>query len=457
MILKYQDESKPASSSGKNSKTPGLQSRLVATTLLTRVLDDGRNIDALCDREHGLDIFLALSESDCNLARAIVMTALRHHRPIEEAIKLTSNRPLPKKARFLIHSLHVALAQILYMDVPESAAVNLAVSAIKHDKRTTRFKDFANAVLRRAVREEETLKETIDAVPLFPIWFEKQLRKDFGRKKTQQISRILSSQPKVDVTVKDRSDHWAELLDGIVLPNGSIRLRTTKSVRSLAGYEAGEWWVQDVAASLPAKLIELPEASHVLELCAAPGGKTAQLLNAGYKVTALDISSNRLQRLKANLSRLKFEAECLAADILEFEPDTLYDAVLLDAPCSSTGTIRRHPDVLWTRSQSEIAELAELQFRLLSKARSFLKPGGILVFSNCSMFKQEGEDLLARAIKAFPDLTLDKLQPTETSAFSALINGQGAFRSLPFDFSTPEDPEFHGMDGFFACRFIKQA
>lgn len=435
---------------------PGLETRRVATLLLTRVMDDARNLDALCDKQHGLDRFLKLEARDQGLARAIAITAVRKHNQIEAVLKKVMQRPPPKRARFLIHSLHVAATQILFLDAPDSAAVDLGVTAIGDDERTARFRSMANAVLRRIVREKaELLEKTKDTSPL-PRWMEKAIRKDYGKEKAEQIAKFVSLEPMVDLTVKSDPQGWADKLGGFVLPTGSVRLTTSDAVQELEGYEEGEWWVQDAAAALPAKLVKAGKGAKVLELCAAPGGKTAQLAHMGFDVTAVDISNVRLARLQQNLDRLKLHAKLVETDILEFTPEEKFDAILLDAPCSSTGTIRRHPDVLWTRSSEEITELAALQYKLLAKAKDFLKPGGIFVFSNCSMLKEEGEDLLSRASKELEDFEIDMISEDEVGGLEASINGQGALRTLPFQMASEEKESHGGLDGFFACRFIKR-
>lgn len=435
---------------------PGLETRLVATLLLTRVMDDGRNLDALCDHQHGLRQFLKLEPRDQSLARAIAITAVRKHNQIEAVLKRVMQRPPPKRARFLIHSLHVAATQILFLDAPDSAAVDLGVTAIGNDERTSRFRGMSNAVLRRIVREKDELLLKTEQVSLLPNWMGKALRKDYGKEKANRISSMIALEPMVDLTVKKNPQDWAEKLGGFVLPTGSVRLTNTTSVTELEGYENGEWWVQDAAAALPAHLVSVAKGARVLELCAAPGGKTAQLAHKGYDVTALDISKPRLARLQQNLERLNLSANLVEANILEFDPDEQFDAILLDAPCSSTGTIRRHPDVLWTKSPEEITALAKLQYKLLEKAKDFLKPGGMLVFSNCSMLKEEGENLFSQASKQFEDLISNPIKADEIDGLQDCINGQGALRTLPFHLPHQEDDHYSGLDGFFACRFIKQ-
>lgn len=434
----------------------GLETRLVATLLLTRVIDDARNLDALCDRQHGLSRFLKLDIRDQGFARAIAVTAVRNHNRIDAVLKRVMDRPPPKRARFLIHSLHVAATQILFLDAPDSAAVDLGVTAIGDDERTSRFRGMSNAILRRIVREKDDLLNKTSQTSLLPRWMEKALRKDYGKEKAINISKYVSLEPMVDLTVKANPTKWAEKLGGFVLPTNSVRLTNTSTISELDGYQAGEWWVQDAAAALPARLINKDKGAKVLELCAAPGGKTAQLAHFGYDVTAVDISKPRLARLQQNLDRLQLNAKLIETDILDFEPEEKFDAILLDAPCSSTGTIRRHPDVLWTRNAEEITALAKLQFQLLERSKDFLKPGGTFVFSNCSMLKEEGEDLLSRVSKQFEDLEINPIKADEISGLESCINGQGALRTLPFHLTNHEQDKYSGLDGFFACRFIKR-
>ena len=403
------------------------------------------------------DNFCPLRKEIGHWARAIAVTALRHHNRIEFALKALMKRPPPKNARFLIHSLHVAAAQILFMEVPERAAVNVAVTAIGKDKRTKRFKDLTNAVLRRMTREKETLLVKSQKVSPFPGWLEKMIRSNYGKENLQRISSAVSLNASLDLSVKANADEWSEKLQGILLPTGSIRLETNDPVTSLSGYQDGDWWVQDAAAALPAKLIQAEPGARVLELCAAPGGKTAQLASMGYQVTALDISQPRLSRLQENMNRLRLSVETVEGDILEWEPDEKFDAVLLDAPCSSTGTVRRHPDVLWSKTKEDIRELADLQFKLICRAAGFVSPGGCLVFSNCSMLKEEGENLLGKILAACPDLTLSAIGTDEVPGTAEMVNGQGALRSQPYHLANRDNPEFGGLDGFFACRFLKTA
>jgi 16S rRNA (cytosine967-C5)-methyltransferase len=259
----------------------------------------------------------------------------------------------------------------------------------------------------------------------------------------------------IDFSVKADPEFWAEKLGGIILPTGSVRVeRLSGPVTELPGFAEGEWWVQDAAAALPAKLLGAVRGLRVADLCAAPGGKTAQLVLAGAKVTALDSSKNRLARLEQNLHRLGLAADIVQADLLAYEPEDLFDAVLLDAPCSSTGTVRRHPDVPWTKTPDDIARLADLQRRLLARATALVKPGGRIVFSNCSLDPEEGELLMEKFMAGTPDVAVDPVEPGEIVGIEPFLTSKGWLRTTPAGLDLGR-PEMSGLDGFFAARLAR--
>lgn len=437
---------------------PGLAARQAATRLLSAVIDARTPLDALTDGEHGHPQYLALDGRDRALVRAILVSALRFRRTIEAIIAGQLERPLPGNARSLSALLHVAAAQILFLDVPDSAAVNLAVAQAKADPRSARFAALVNAVLRNIGRRKDlllpkTLEETTDA----PDWMVERLDDAYGRETALRILQVHRTESPVDFSVKSSPELWAERLGGRVLPNGSVRVDDlTVSVPELPGFSEGEWWVQDAAASLPPRMLGDVAGLEVADLCAAPGGKTAALALAGAKVTAVDQSGNRLRRLRGNLARLGLSAEVVEADILQWQPERKFDAILLDAPCSSTGTVRRHPDVLWTKSPEDIARLAGLQRRLLERCFELVKPGGVVVFSNCSLDREEGEDLVRSLLSDRPDISLDPIRPEELPGAAHFIADEGWLRTIP----TPDDGQLQqlaGVDGFFAARFRKNA
>lgn len=451
----------------RDEKKPGLAARTVAVTILTRVLDDKRGLDGLLDSRHGPSSYQDLSSADKALVRAIANTAFRHRGEIDFVFSKLLDRPVPKKARHLQHTLHVAAAQILFLDVPDSAAVDLAVTALKSEKRSARFASLANAVLRRMAREKEDLlrgkTDEEKAVLNTPSWFHKRTRKAYGRDRAAAIAQHHMLEPVIDISVKGDPSNWLEKLNGVPLFGNSIRVTHPGKIETWPGYDEGNWWVQDAAASLPAILLGEIQGLNVADLCAAPGGKTAQLVYRGGNVTALEASADRLVRLQKNLDRLKLSAKCIEGDLFHWQPDQLFDAILLDAPCSSTGTIRRHPDVQWTKTPEVIDELARLQHDMILKAADFLKPEGRLVFANCSLDRAEGEDIYARIMSADIGLKPDPISADEIFGLDELLTGQGTVRTLPCHMqhvSPPEgskicQPRFTGLDGFFAARFRK--
>ena len=435
---------------------PGLASRVTAARLLAAIVDKKTPADGLTDDRHGHPQFLALEARDRALVRAILATALRFRVTIGKMLSESLDRPLPSNARTLNHIFHVALAQMLFLDVPDRAAVDLAVAHAGSDPRTKRFTALVNGVLRSIGRRKdsrlpELLEQTVDA----PDWFAQRLAEVYGSAHAEDILRMHRLPAPIDLTVKSDPEHWAEVLGGLVTPTGSVRLvNVDGSIAGLPGYEEGEWWVQDAAAALPARVFGKLDGLRVADLCAAPGGKTAQLAVAGAKVTAVDISQNRLNRLAINLQRLKLEAELVVCDLRKFEPAEPFDAVLLDAPCSSTGTARRHPDVPWTKSIEDIEKLAELQLELLRLTPGLVRPGGMIVFSNCSLDPAEGEVVAERFLEVAPEVTPFPVKARDIEGIEPFVTEDGYLRTTPADMALC-DPQSSGMDGFFAARFVK--
>lgn len=435
--------------SGLDDK-PGLEARSAAAKLLAAVIDRRVSLDGMLDAEHGNPAYRALSDADRALVRAILNSALRHLPRIGSMLSSLLDSPLPEGARALEHVLTVAAAQILYLDVPDHSAVDLAVEQANRDPRNRRFAGLVNAVLRRLAREKDALLQQTAAIPAMPLWFFDRLSDVYGREAAERISEAQTSPAAIDLTVKGDAALWAEKLGGLVLPTGSVRLAAFDgSVADLPGFSEGEWWVQDAAASLPARLFGSLAGKRVVDLCAAPGGKTAQLILAGAEVTALDLSANRLKRLDGNLARLGFSAQTVEADMASFKPEELFDAALLDAPCSSTGTTRRHPDVLWTKGPQDIAKLAAVQERLLRHALTLVKPGGLVVFSNCSLDPLEGETMVARILVEVPDVRRIPVAAGDWPGLEEAISPEGEFRTTPA--MLPASEGFAGgLDGFYA-------
>jgi len=434
---------------------PGLDARLAASRLLAAVIDRKTSLDGMMDGDHGNPAYTALSDADRSLVRAIVNTSLRFLPRIEAMLALLLDTPLPEGARALYHSLIVAAAQMIYLDVPDHSAVDLAVEQANRDPRSRRFAKLVNAVLRRLGREKQALLDEVADVICMPDWFYKRLVAVYGPDEARRIAEAQLTPAAIDVTVKADADLWAEKLNGSVLPTGSVRLASfSGAVSGLAGFEDGAWWVQDAAAALPVRMFGAIEGKRAVDLCAAPGGKTAQLLNAGAKVTAVEQSANRLKRLDGNLQRLGFTADLVHSDLMDFslaEDQEGFDVVLLDAPCSSTGTTRRHPDVLYTKGPQDITKLAGVQEKLLRHALTLVAPGGSIVFSNCSLDPLEGEDMVARVLADHPDYTRLPMQAADWPGLESAITPLGEFRTTPAMLPDTEG-RTGGLDGFYACR-----
>lgn len=428
---------------------PGLAARLAAAKILAAVLDKKTSLDGMMDSEHGNPAYRALSHADRALVRAIVNSALRHLPRIEAALSILLDDPLPQGARSLHHVLVVAVAQMLHLDVPDHSAVDLAVEQAHRDPRNRRFVKLVNAVLRRLGREKDGVIDSISNVPVIPEWFFQRLKDTYGEAAAMQMAEAQLIPSSIDITVKSDADGWASKLNGVVMPNGSVRLGAFDgAVSSLEGFDDGEWWVQDFSASMPVKLMGDIKGKRVADLCAAPGGKTAQLVLAGADVTALDQSGNRLKRLRENLGRLRFYAQTIECNMMKFQPDELFDAVLLDAPCSSTGTLRKHPDVVWTKDEGDIKKLASLQEQMLRHAATLVKAGGLLVFSNCSLDPSEGEDMVARVLETDASLERVAVRPEILPGMESAINQSGDLRTTP--------DMFGGVDGFYAAILQKR-
>jgi 16S rRNA (cytosine967-C5)-methyltransferase len=430
---------------------PGLAARTVATSLYSEIIDRRRPLDRLIDAGDGDKAYRALPPRDRRLVHAIVAAALRHRGEIADALGQLMERKPPKSSGRLPRILEIAAAQILFMDVADHATVSIAVDQVAADKGAQHFKGLANAVLRRLARDKDTIRGGHDPALLdTPDWLWSRWRKTYGEAEARRIAEAHLVEPPLDLSVKSDAEGWAEKLGGVVLPTGSVRLVPSGPVEELPGYADGEWWVQDAAAALPAKLLADVAGKQVADLCAAPGGKTAALAAAGAKVTAVDISEARVARLRTNLSRLKLEAETVVADILEWRPPAPFDAVLLDAPCSATGTIRRHPDIVLLKKPEDIASLAALQERMIDRAVAMLKPGGILVYCTCSLEPEEGEAQFERALSRH-GLTPLPVDPAEVGGVAEIVTPKGTIRTLPHHLPHA-NPRLSGLDGFFIGR-----
>lgn len=416
-----------------------VSARKCAAEILAEVMDSKRPFDEAVARHAA---FQVLSERDRNFARLMVMACLRHTGQIDDILSKILEKPLSGKTQDVMHCLRLGVVQLVWLKTPPHAAVHAMVETVAefgHD----RMKGLVNVVLKRVSKEGEAIIASQDAVKInVPGWLFESWRKSYGEKTARAIALPRESAVPLDVTVKSDPEKWAQVLGGVVLPTGSVRLQQAGRVDMLAGYGEGEWWVQDAAAALPVKLLGNVAGRKVLDLCAAPGGKTAQLAAAGAYVIAVDQSKRRLQILESNLQRLSLKAELVESDILRWKPGFAPDIVLLDAPCSATGTLRRHPEVVWHKKKEDIAELAVLQKKMLNRASGWLGKGGKLLYCVCSLQPEEGEMQIETFLSSHPGFSLKPISGMP----SELVNKQGALRTLPSHFQ-----EHGGMDGFYAA------
>jgi 16S rRNA (cytosine967-C5)-methyltransferase len=424
----------------------GLPARRLAWDVVDEVLRSGRALDETFERAARK---AGLEGRDEALARAVAVVTFRRLGTIRQALLDRLPKGPPKDERAL-SLLATAAAQILFLDVPDHAAVDVTVRAAQGG-RLHYLAGLANAVLRRIAREREEILAASGALDTdTPEWLARRWREFYGEEAARAVAEAHRQGAAVDLSVKEDPAEWAERLGATLLATGTVRLAERRPIRELPGYAEGAWWVQDAAAALPARLLGPRPGERVADLCAAPGGKTAQLAAAGAQVLAVDRSEPRLKRLSENMARLNLTVETKAADALTLDAEP-FDAVLLDAPCSATGTIRRHPDVPWVKGEEDVAKLADLQARLLDKAAALTKPGGRLVYCTCSLEPEEGERQAAAFLARTPAFRHDPARPEELPGLAQAITSEGDVRTLPHH----GGPELGaaGLDGFFIARF----
>jgi 16S rRNA (cytosine967-C5)-methyltransferase len=430
---------------------PGFAARRIAADILDGVLRRRRPLNEQFDDRAVHRDFAALPDRDRALVRALATSVLRRLGTLRHLLGRRLVRGLPADAPRLETALLIGAAQILWLEVPDHAAVDLAVRLAQADRRAARYAGLVNAVLRGIARDGAQDLAALDTIALdTPAWLMTRWVGNYGAETAHAIAGANGNEPALDLTVKNDPDHWASALGGRVLPTGSVRAQVHGPVSQLPGYADGAWWVQDAAAALPATLLGDVRGRAVADLCAAPGGKTAQLAAAGARVVAVDRAPARLERLRQNLSRLQLPAETVAADVTQWRAGP-FDAVLLDAPCSATGTIRRHPDIPWLKSEGDIAALAGLQRRLIAQAAELTKPGGLLVYCTCSLEPEEGVEIVRDLLERNPSLHRQPIAPAEVYGQGEWLTPDGDLRTLPCHLPDP-DSRMAGLDGFYAAR-----
>lgn len=405
----------------------GLAARAATLGILSAIMEEGQTMAVVLANKNGP--LKGMVAQERARAQRLALQVIRLLEPVDRLLE-PHLRKAPPLA--VMNILRLAVTE-LHEGAAAHGVVNAAVELARKGQKTTHMSGLINAVLRKV-----PAGAPLSGAPqMMPRWLRQPLVHAYGRDVVTAIEAVQAKAPPLDVTPRG-----ATLPEGETLPTGSIRLAEPGQVTALPGYASGDWWVQDVAAALAAPLLAVQAGERVLDLCAAPGGKTLQMAAAGAHVTALDISAPRLERLRENLTRMRLQAKLVVADALHWQPEQLFDAVLLDAPCSATGTIRRHPELPFLKDGSEIAELVALQAALFDRAMMFLKPGGRLVFCTCSLLPDEGEAQLSAALARHPGLTV--IRPDLPGIDPAWITPEGGLRLRP-DYWADKG----GMDGFF--------
>jgi 16S rRNA (cytosine967-C5)-methyltransferase len=413
-----------------------LAARRVALDVLAACLDKHQSLDDALARHPGLAV---LEPRDRAFVRLLLATTLRRLGEIDGVLAALIERPLESTNAAGRQVLRLGAAQLLFLGTPAHAAVDTSVRLVEAI-RLPHLKGLANAVLRRVANAGAGLPGERDAARLnTPDWLWESWRESYGEETTRAIAGAHLSEAPLDLSVKQDAAAWAERLDAELLPTGTLRRKAGGNVTELPGFAEGAWWVQDAAAALPVRLLGDVSGKRVADLCAAPGGKTLQLAAAGARVTAVDISARRVARLEDNLKRAGLAAELAVTDASKWTPDEKFDAVLLDAPCSGTGTLRRHPDIAWLKGQDDVDRLSLTQDRLLANAVKLVRPGGTLVYAVCSLQEEEG----------LPRIAAGKLQrvpvgAAELPGLEAAITPDGDVRTLPT----------MGVDGFYIARLV---
>ena len=434
-------------------EVPGLAARRIAADILDGVLRRRTALDELLSGKSAHPGLAGLAERDRALMRRLVATVLRRLGTLRHLVGGFLDKGFPSDAPRAETILLLGAAQILWLEVPDHAAVDLSVRLAQADRRAARYAGLVNAVLRKVPQSAAT-KHVDGSTRDTPEWLLKRWKKAYGPDTARTIATANGHEPALDLTVKQDAESWAERLRGRVLPTGTVRTLAHGAISLLPGFSEGAWWVQDAAAALPAQLLGNIQGKSIAELCAAPGGKTAQLALAGAKVSAVDRSPARLNRMRENLARLSLTVETVAADALDWQGGP-FDGVLLDAPCSATGTIRRHPDIPWLKNEADLPVLTSLQQRLIDRAVELTKPGGTFVYCVCSLEPEEGQNQIETLLARDSRVTRSPISAQEVFGHAEFITTEGDLRTLPQQLPDP-DPRWAGLDGFYAARLTRR-
>jgi len=414
----------------------GLPARRAALAILSGVLQKRRPLDA------GLDNLAGLPTRDAGFARALVSESLRHMGALDAVLRKFIAKPLqPHKAGATGEVLLLGACELLILKVAPHAAVDAANQLAAKDPKAVHFKPLINAVLRKVAKEGETVLSGLDRERLStPDWLWTRWTAQYGAGTARPIARAHQQAAPVDIVLKSPHAPQSDALFGNVR-----RLTAEGRIEELPGFAQGDWWVQDAAATLPALLLGDVAGKRVIDLCAAPGGKTMQLAAAGATVTAVEIDATRAERIRENLARTRLDAEIVQSDARDFEGKA--PLVLIDAPCTATGTIRRHPDLPWIKGAADVTVSAAAAYEILEAGAAMVEPGGTLVFAVCSLEREEGEEQIAAFLESHPEFARTPVTADELFGHSEWITPQGDLRTLPCHLS-----DKGGMDGFYAAR-----
>ncbi len=407
--------------------------RQTALDILSTVLYKKQNLDDTFEK-----MTAELNSRDKSFVRMLATTCLRRMGQIDAVLKKLMTKPLPFNARQIQNILRLAVCQILFMQTPAHAAVSTAVDLAKSIKMPF-YGKLINGVLRNLCRQPEII-QNIDETLNTPQWLLESWQKAYGKQKARAIALANLTQPATFISVKENPQDWATRLNGKVNATGSVELPDNVYIPDLEGFADGAWWVQDAAAALPVQLFDDLKGKKVADFCAAPGGKTAGLIARGALVDAFDISQNRMKRVEENLNRLHYSANLITQDANKCNGENIYDAILIDAPCSATGTIRRHPDLYFHRTVEDVEKLNTAQLKLLKTAHRQVKKGGQVVYCTCSLQVQEGEQTIEKVLDLFDVL------PIKNPLLQPLVDQNGFIRTFPDE----------NMDGFFMALLQKK-
>ena len=426
-------------------KKSGNATRKKVALILKDVLEDFVSFDEAFHKATKSQKSIKLSKKDKGFIYLLSSSVLRYLTQIDATIDCLLKEPIKKLPNNPKMALRIGVAQMFILETPNHAAVNTSV-----DLATLKWRALVNAVMRNILREEEKYKKIFEDSPKIPKWLLDRWKKNWPNDYLNFIKCIQDIHPHIDIAVKNNVSKWQKELDAELMPNNVLRLSESGLISDKKGYDTGEWWVQDYSSQLPVKCLNIGQNDEILDLCAAPGGKTAQMLALGAKVHSIDLSDKRIIRFKENMRRLKFNPVIDNADILTYKTEKKWQKILLDVPCSSTGTIRKNPDILYSKNEKSVSNLVNLQTRLLEKSWSLLGKNGYLIYCNCSLEVEEGEKQIINFLKQHGDCQIDKISSNLIEDIQDSVTEEGWLRVLPSGKKGVKN-----RDGFFIARLKK--